>query len=183
MLPLDLHVLSLPLAFILSQDQTLHCIIPVFLILLKRILTSFCNVPSLPYSGRLISIQNKPSATLVPLFSKILIPSRLHSLLPSLHPSFPHHHYLVVWDCKSNTFFIPNQMFPQLFYLQSSNSLVLTEKFFIASSLFFSSNWGFLAIFGGIRCRFAGVLNGVVDIFCQTFFYFRGIITSLLSLL
>ena len=26
MLPLDLHVLCLPLAFILSQDQTLHCI-------------------------------------------------------------------------------------------------------------------------------------------------------------
>ena len=25
MLPLDLHVLSLSLAFILSQDQTLHC--------------------------------------------------------------------------------------------------------------------------------------------------------------
>ena len=25
-LPLDLHVLSLPLAFILSQDQTLHSI-------------------------------------------------------------------------------------------------------------------------------------------------------------
>ena len=25
MLPFDLHVLSLPLAFILSQDQTLHC--------------------------------------------------------------------------------------------------------------------------------------------------------------
>jgi hypothetical protein len=24
-LPFDLHVLSLPLAFILSQDQTLHC--------------------------------------------------------------------------------------------------------------------------------------------------------------
>ena len=24
-LPLDLHVFSLPLAFILSQDQTLHC--------------------------------------------------------------------------------------------------------------------------------------------------------------
>ena len=26
-LPFDLHVLGLPLAFILSQDQTLHCII------------------------------------------------------------------------------------------------------------------------------------------------------------
>ena len=25
-MPLDLHVLGLPLAFILSQDQTLHCI-------------------------------------------------------------------------------------------------------------------------------------------------------------
>ncbi len=25
--PFDLHVLGLPLAFILSQDQTLHCII------------------------------------------------------------------------------------------------------------------------------------------------------------
>ena len=30
-LPLDLHVLSLPLAFILSQDQTLHCIKLLFL--------------------------------------------------------------------------------------------------------------------------------------------------------
>ena len=33
LLPLDLHVLSLPLAFILSQDQTLHCIILSSLIL------------------------------------------------------------------------------------------------------------------------------------------------------
>ena len=32
MLPLDLHVLSLPLAFILSQDQTLLCIICLFLL-------------------------------------------------------------------------------------------------------------------------------------------------------
>ena len=30
MLPLDLHVLSLSLAFILSQDQTLRCCIIVF---------------------------------------------------------------------------------------------------------------------------------------------------------
>ena len=30
-LPLDLHVLSLPLAFILSQDQTLHCISHIIL--------------------------------------------------------------------------------------------------------------------------------------------------------
>ena len=31
-IPFDLHVLGLPLAFILSQDQTLHCIIVVLLI-------------------------------------------------------------------------------------------------------------------------------------------------------
>ena len=30
MLPLDLHVLGLSLAFILSQDQTLHCIFFLF---------------------------------------------------------------------------------------------------------------------------------------------------------
>jgi hypothetical protein len=29
-LPLDLHVLGLPLAFILSQDQTLHCMLSIF---------------------------------------------------------------------------------------------------------------------------------------------------------
>ena len=33
MLPLALHVLGLPLAFILSQDQTLHCINVLFLYL------------------------------------------------------------------------------------------------------------------------------------------------------
>ena len=34
MLPLDLHVLSLSLAFILSQDQTLHCYFCFVIILL-----------------------------------------------------------------------------------------------------------------------------------------------------
>ena len=39
MLPLDLHVLSLPLAFILSQDQTLHCIFFISLSLSWPVLT------------------------------------------------------------------------------------------------------------------------------------------------
>ncbi len=50
MLPLDLHVLSLPLAFILSQDQTLHCKNLFFLFLNEdyprshsKILTSFLD--------------------------------------------------------------------------------------------------------------------------------------------
>ena len=38
-LPLDLHVLSLPLAFILSQDQTLHCKNCFFLPLTRSCLT------------------------------------------------------------------------------------------------------------------------------------------------
>ena len=40
-LPLDLHVLSLPLAFILSQDQTLHCI---YLIILLAPVTLYSNL-------------------------------------------------------------------------------------------------------------------------------------------
>ena len=39
-LPLDLHVLSLPLAFILSQDQTLHCIFFIMLSLFLTLLVS-----------------------------------------------------------------------------------------------------------------------------------------------
>ena len=42
LLPLDLHVLSLPLAFILSQDQTLRCcfLIKLMLQLLKKLTRS-----------------------------------------------------------------------------------------------------------------------------------------------
>ena len=56
MLPLDLHVLSLPLAFILSQDQTLHCIIFCFpklyvnftsLLSLRSSLTSLVSLMSM----------------------------------------------------------------------------------------------------------------------------------------
>jgi hypothetical protein len=53
MLPLDLHVLSLPLAFILSQDQTLRCLkllmcfsvsaAALFLIPVPYMSMSFCN--------------------------------------------------------------------------------------------------------------------------------------------
>jgi hypothetical protein len=38
MLPFDLHVLGLPLAFILSQDQTLHSLISLIQVLLPNIL-------------------------------------------------------------------------------------------------------------------------------------------------
>ena len=38
LLPLDLHVLSLPLAFILSQDQTLRC----YLYILRYLVLTYC---------------------------------------------------------------------------------------------------------------------------------------------
>ena len=44
MLPLDLHVLSLPLAFILSQDQTLHCIIFYISSLIPTLNNSFKRI-------------------------------------------------------------------------------------------------------------------------------------------
>ena len=45
-LPLDLHVLSLSLAFILSQDQTLRCCISCFLLQeLNENATAICPVP------------------------------------------------------------------------------------------------------------------------------------------
>ena len=42
MLPLDLHVLGLPLAFILSQDQTLRCKNFEFYVVLKVIIILRC---------------------------------------------------------------------------------------------------------------------------------------------
>ena len=45
MLPLDLHVLSLWLAFILSQDQTLRCNLYLYLFP--------CGIDFLPFTGRL----------------------------------------------------------------------------------------------------------------------------------
>ena len=42
-LPLDLHVLGLSLAFILSQDQTLRCISLFFIIPSKRYLTELTS--------------------------------------------------------------------------------------------------------------------------------------------
>ena len=44
-LPLDLHVLSLPLAFILSQDQTLRCIIYSSGPASRRCPCSYENIP------------------------------------------------------------------------------------------------------------------------------------------
>ena len=50
-LPLDLHVLGLPLAFILSQDQTLH---RIFLLFFDVLFKTFCRQKLLLFNFLLI---------------------------------------------------------------------------------------------------------------------------------
>ena len=73
LLPLDLHVLSLPLAFILSQDQTLHCIILLIPLSLTR--SYYQSIP--------LSINQCMSATLASFLSKIYPPPKKLSPPPS----------------------------------------------------------------------------------------------------
>ena len=63
-LPLDLHVLSLPLAFILSQDQTLLCIFFIFLSLTPDTLNSLKELTLSFFFSRYLLV-------LVPVFSMI----------------------------------------------------------------------------------------------------------------
>ena len=61
-LPLDLHVLSLPLAFILSQDQTLHRIFFIF------------STKSLGFSNLSISLTLSYSSVLISLLKRAVNP-------------------------------------------------------------------------------------------------------------
>src|SRR6202045_788705 len=64
--PLDLHVLSLPPAFALSQDQTLK----LDLKLLNRLITTFDEVP--PYLLNAIHIANNDGVTYVNVYRRSL---------------------------------------------------------------------------------------------------------------
>ena len=86
-LPLDLHVLSLPLAFILSQDQTLLCIYTYKILVRSR---------------QLISYQKK--STLSFLFSVLFACTNL-SILSMIFPV----HFET--GCKDNHFFFLPKLF------------------------------------------------------------------------
>ena len=65
-LPLDLHVLSLSLAFILSQDQTLRCCYLVVSLLSKRIVVKdsvplFYDPPALCEQAATTTLEVSPS--------------------------------------------------------------------------------------------------------------------------
>ena len=126
MLPLDLHVLGLPLAFILSQDQTLHCIS-----------LNVCPTPgnprvpaskwfvlnstlSLQYVYELLNSQNRTFSTT--------------SLFFRSYPSTSSVKRLQIYNCFLNrqAFFKKNQNI----FLASKNNL-LHELFPLNTSVFF----------------------------------------------
>ena len=98
-LPLDLHVLGLPLAFILSQDQTLHCkslliLLKVYFFLIKKLTkTRFSNLP-------------------IPLKSFKELPTQFK--LQKMSKFY--------WGCKDKTNFISLQTFFENFKLIFSKS-------------------------------------------------------------
>ena len=125
-LPLDLHVLGLPLAFILSQDQTLHSIfllsniytnsVACSRILIWRFLCDY-TVTSL-YAQKFVLFTYYPSMSIFYLeapSSSLLFPSRfdfLPPLFPLLHNPLPSN-----WDRKGNTLStIPTSFLFPFFY-------------------------------------------------------------------
>ena len=96
MLPRDLHVLSLPLAFILSQDQTLRCIYKKFNILRSRFFLLEINKVGTPCFfffvlqnfKELIKNQHpafyKIKMLILPYF--YMLPKRLSNLLATVFP-------------------------------------------------------------------------------------------------
>ena len=79
LLPFDLHVLGLPLAFILSQDQTLHCKVFYFCALILRITLFLPFLFSSSMSNNFVivlSFLSKAAANLQPfLFPAMLFKS------------------------------------------------------------------------------------------------------------
>ena len=110
MLPLDLHVLSLPLAFILSQDQTLHCII--FYITLSLSLTLI-----------IIPINKRINASRFFSISRYLLLVQYKNSVFSMNLLLP---FSLKRAAKIRTFFYPTnffRLFLKYFLILSSKSL------------------------------------------------------------
>ena len=102
LLPLDLHVLGLSLAFILSQDQTLRCMNCSFLVLMDFRCLFFLTV-----------------ALLVAFLSFLFVYRQYLKDLSSLvtpEPSGPSGLPRLVCGCKGRTFFLNLQTFSEVFF-------------------------------------------------------------------
>ena len=112
-LPLDLHVLSLPLAFILSQDQTLHCKNCLFILPLTR-LVSLLPPRDRSWTHAISMSQN---------FYVLSFPGQL-----------PTGGVFLESGCKDTTFFQTAKIFFQLFFVpphhRADNQRVAPKIFF-----------------------------------------------------
>ena len=112
-LPLDLHVLSLPLAFILSQDQTLHCKNCLFILPLTRL------VSPLPPRDR----SRTHAISMSQNFYVLSFPGQL-----------PTGGVFLESGCKDTTFFQTAKIFFQLFFVpphhRADNQRVAPKIFF-----------------------------------------------------
>ena len=117
-LPLDLHVLSLPLAFILSQDQTLHC---------TSFFVFFKYYPDLFFLKRNLRSNVFRVALYISYFLSSML---LVSIIISINcRSFPER------DCKGTPFFFHSKskskifaFFLELFFSSAIASAQLVEK-------------------------------------------------------
>ena len=132
-IPYDLHVLGLPLAFILSQDQTLRCSIAVLVSFPVKGPPSFlCYARSPPNRTAPVSSDANRIAAAAPSLSCAGLKLSKNSPLPlpSSHPS------PVESGCKNTTFPRHDKHFFQLFFIYHRISLDNKEKKFTQEKFF-----------------------------------------------
>ena len=110
-LPLDLHVLSLSLAFILSQDQTLRCCILFFFFSYSKIPIRF--VPTACLRSVYCASCGTRRRREFPLALSCTTFYCNHVNVLRLLRDFPES------ECKVTPFSIPHQIFLQLFFIQN----------------------------------------------------------------
>ena len=150
-MPLDLHVLSLSLAFILSQDQTLHSKI-------KLSITHTRLYLSLSYFFRLNFFSGLALAVLY---------YHLFNILKNSSVSFVAHRFYNESGCKDKSFYSPlPNLFASFFKLFSGTAVSI--RLGIMSGLFYKpawppSHWKRVQIYG---------LYFIFQIFCEEFLKF-----------
>ena len=123
LLPLDLHVLSLPLAFILSQDQTLHC----KCCLILTLLTFEINVVFLEFVTLNLPV-------LICIKTLLLLPIFQRTYFVFRNPFFER-------ECKGREFLNSINFFLIFFQNFEAKELHYYTDFELIKALFFSKNY------------------------------------------
>ena len=121
-LPYDLHVLGLPLAFILSQDQTLRCTID-FLVFFSVV----SGPPSLLFSWFLIRMAHASRRNPAPRYcAGLKLSKNFRKPLAASNALFP-----LFAGCKDTTLFRIGKHFFQKFFILYLISLIVRKKIFM----------------------------------------------------